>query len=200
MYEKIIIISPTRQEIEPFLQSDYMESGCQIHSIEICGVGMAEAGAAVGRVLCNERPSLVIMAGIAGCYPGSPFRVGDVALVEREKVADLGAIHPAGFRPMYMKHYRCPFARGFKDFRIATSNTVSTAAAPFVEPEGTDLENMEGAVFFSICLGSDIPFLEMRAVSNPVCGDRRKWDIPLATENLSVELNKLLRTIAKTYR
>jgi adenosylhomocysteine nucleosidase/futalosine hydrolase len=166
----------------------------------VSGVGVAEVAEATRRVLTDLRPSLVILAGIAGRYPSSGLKVGDVALVETEIVSDLGALYPKGFKPMYQKTYTCPYTTKFKPFFKAAGNTASTAAAPFVSFDKIDIENMEGAVFFAMCLGAGVPFLELRAVSNTVSFTRKDWNIPLAAENLAAGLNDLLKTIAKQFR
>ena len=57
---------------------------------------------------------------------------------------------------------------------------------------------MEGAALFYVCLHEQIPFLEIRAISNYVeLRDPTKWDIPLAIENLTDELFRFLRKFAK---
>ncbi len=54
-------------------------------------------------------------------------------------------------------------------------------------------ENMEGAAVAHICAIYNIPFFEMRGISN-IVGDRDKaaWDIPAAAENCQKALLKLL--------
>jgi futalosine hydrolase len=50
----------------------------------------------------------------------------------------------------------------------------------------TDIESMEGAAFFFVCLKEGIPFVQIRAISNYVePRDKSKWDIPLAIKNLN---------------
>jgi futalosine hydrolase len=61
-----------------------------------------------------------------------------------------------------------------------------------------DVESMEGAAVFYVCLHEKVPFLEIRAISNFVeSRDTTKWDIPLAIENLTDELYRFLRKFAK---
>jgi futalosine hydrolase len=56
-----------------------------------------------------------------------------------------------------------------------------------------DIESMEGAAVFYVCLLEKIPFLEIRAISNYVDSrDTEKWDIPKATENLTNEIFRFL--------
>ena len=58
--------------------------------------------------------------------------------------------------------------------------------------EPADIESMEGAAFFEVCLRYGVPFAEIRAVSNPVGEtDRSRWDIPLALRQLETALTRL---------
>lgn len=194
MQERIVVISPTKLEIEPFMKSP---AAGRITAVEIGGVGMAEISAATCRAIGKHSPTWLILAGIAGYYPDSELKTGDVTLVASECVADLGAMHPNGFLPMYTKKYACPYA-DMSNLRKVASYTVSTAAGPFVVSERAHIENMEGAAFFSICLQSGIRFLELRSMSNPVSTDRKRWNIPLAIHNLAAELGGLIETLPAT--
>ena len=200
MYERVVVISPTREEIAPFAESGPGDGV----TVVVAGVGMAETAEAVRRALAELSPSMIILAGIAGRYSGSVLKAGDAALVERECVADLGAMREDGFEPLFRKDYICPFAAAIDGFPKAVANTVSAAAAPFANlPHTTrphpqaDLENMEGAAFFAMCLGAGIPFLELRCISNTVGDAPAEWNIPLATANLAGALGRLLQAIAK---
>ena len=55
------------------------------------------------------------------------------------------------------------------------------------------VESMEGAAFHFVCLQENIPFLQLRAVSNYVGErDKSKWKIDLAIKNLNLELAKII--------
>ena len=56
----------------------------------------------------------------------------------------------------------------------------------------TDVETMEGAAFFEVCLRHGVSFAEIRAVSN-VVGERdhARWDIPAALSGLESALKTL---------
>lgn len=151
---------------------------------------MAEVAAATHHAITHHAPDLLILAGIAGAYPGSGLAVGDVALVASERVADLGAMRGGRFTPLYNQVYPCPFATPDFGLPLVASNTVNTAAGGIDVSEGV-MENMEGAAFFAVCLAADVKFLELRAVSNVVGADRADWDISLAVKRLSSALNRL---------
>jgi futalosine hydrolase len=60
------------------------------------------------------------------------------------------------------------------------------------------VESMEGAALHYVCLQENIPFIQVRAVSNPV-GERNKtkWKMKEAIENLNIELSKLVNTLIR---
>ncbi|GHV01467.1 Futalosine hydrolase [Bacteroidia bacterium] len=155
----------------------------------IGGVGMAAISATLSRALRETTPSLVILAGIAGSY-GDALPPGEAVLVASERVADLGAMREGRFEALYPVDYRCPCATLFPEFKSVAANTVSVAGAPWVAP--ADVENMEGAAFFALCLAHGVPFVELRTISNRVGDPREKWNIPLAAEQLAAALHSLL--------
>jgi len=234
-----VVIVPTAAEAEHIDPSRVR--------LVIGGVGMAAISATLSRLLCDLRaeslglpeplerpghPEMVILAGIAGVYPGTGLSVGDVALVATERVADLGAMRGERFEPLYTKEYHCPHVTRFPSFKAVDANTVNCAATPRLAdaqvcsaptPAGcgewparpgltacaaqalagpssapaslltpAQLENMEGAAFFAICLAHGVPFLELRAISNTVGDPHATWDIPRATRNLASALDDLL--------
>jgi len=55
------------------------------------------------------------------------------------------------------------------------------------------VESMEGAAFFYACLMAEVPFLEIRSISNFVePRNRDAWDLPLAIGNLNQVLAEIL--------
>ncbi|MBT5829851.1 MAG: futalosine hydrolase, partial [Candidatus Latescibacteria bacterium] len=58
-------------------------------------------------------------------------------------------------------------------------------------------ENMEGAAAAQLCLLYNVPFLELRAISNQV-EDRNRdaWDIPLALERSQTATSKLIHALS----
>ena len=55
---------------------------------------------------------------------------------------------------------------------------------------------MEGAALHYVCLHQNIPFIQLRAISNYVGErDKTKWKIDLAISNLHNELIKLLKQL-----
>jgi futalosine hydrolase len=56
-----------------------------------------------------------------------------------------------------------------------------------------DIESMEGAACFYVCLLEKIPFLEVRSISNYVePRNRANWNLPLAIQNLNQVLVEMI--------
>ncbi len=76
-----------------------------------------------------------------------------------------------------------------------TVQTVSGAAKQIEELRARfspDIETMESAAFFYVCLQEKVPFIALRAISNRVePRDKSRWNIPLALNNLDMALRSL---------
>jgi futalosine hydrolase len=60
-----------------------------------------------------------------------------------------------------------------------------------------DIETMEGAAFFLVCMLNKIPCIQIKSVSNYVeARDKSKWDIPLAVKNLNTTVRDIIKGIA----
>lgn len=77
-----------------------------------------------------------------------------------------------------------------------TVNTVSGSTASIArlgQKYRPDVESMEGAAFHYSCLVEQVPFVQLRTISNYVeVRDKSRWNIPLAVENLNGTLRALL--------
>jgi futalosine hydrolase len=56
-----------------------------------------------------------------------------------------------------------------------------------------DIESMEGAALHYVCLQEQVPFIQLRSISNRVGErDKKKWTIKESIENLNKELLRFL--------
>ena len=61
-----------------------------------------------------------------------------------------------------------------------------------------DIESMEGAAFYYVCLQEKVNFFELRTVSNEVGErDKSKWNIPLALKTLTNKCSEILNIITQ---
>jgi futalosine hydrolase len=175
----------------------------------------------------KPRPTLVIQTGIAGAYVPADVAVGSVLLADTEIYGDLGVLTPDGWRPMEEIGIPLLERTASRDARFnyfpldaALVNRASNAAGSLVARTGKFLtlsqvtgvrsfgdtlyarfgalcESMEGAAAAHVCALYDMPFLEVRGVSNLVENrDRSKWQIVEAAEAAQKVVMKLLDALA----
>jgi futalosine hydrolase len=175
----------------------------------------------------NPAPSLVIQTGIAGAYVPANVSVGSVVLADTEIYGDLGVLTPEGWRPMEEIGIPLVEARRGNDARFnyfpldaALVARAAEAAGTLVARTGKFLtlsqvtgvralgdalyerfgalcESMEGAAAAHVCALHDVPFLEVRGVSNLVENrDRAKWRIKDSAEAAQHVVLKLLDALA----
>ena len=128
---RTVVLFPTAGEAEAFRRR------CPGVAYRITGVGPAAAAAATARAVVDERPDLLLLAGIAGVYPASEVAVGEVVAVAEERVEGL----PERYADVYRPTFAVP------GLRTAVSNSVARSGAA---PAGAEVENMEGAAFFAV--------------------------------------------------
>jgi futalosine hydrolase len=181
----------------------------------IPGIGMTFTAYHLTRALYTTHYDLVINAGIAGSFRDE-LSIGTVVNVVSEQICDLGieennsviSLFDAGF----METNQFPFENGrmlnphhYKELELTSvhgvtgniSHGTNDSIAKITGSFDPDVESMEGAAVFYVCLHEKVPFLEIRAISNYVeTRDSGKWDIPLAIENLTDELFRFLRKFA----
>ena len=172
---KIVVVFPTATEAKFFSHS---RAAAEQVIVEIGGVGLSAAAYSTTKIIAQHQPDWLIMAGIAGVYAHSSFAVGDVVLVTSECESDLGFFTPSGFTHLadlnldmdfsIAKEYVCPRLPAQSILPIAKSNSMNAAMAPFVLATGIDIENMEGAAFFQVCLAEQQRFVEVRSISSLV--------------------------------
>lgn len=161
---RIVYLFPTIEEAKGFILERPKAS------VFVTGVGMAALAATMCRAVKSKRPHLVILAGVAGTYGEAPFK-GEVVEVVDQCVV--------GLPERYREHYSM---EPLTDLRPVKANTVDRCGA---EAHGADIEEMEGAAFFSLCEALDVEGAEIRAISNRVGEERSAWCFDEAVENLT---------------
>jgi len=161
------------------------------------------------------RYDLVINAGIAGSYRDE-ISIGSVVNVKSEQFCDFGIEEPDSLKTVFEAGFvdpdDFPFHSGklmnphwYENLELPAVNGVTSnishgsikSIARIKKEFDPDIESMEGAAVFYVCLSEKVPFLEIRAISNYVdIRDTEKWDIPTATENLTNEIFRFLRKFA----
>ncbi len=179
----------------------------------ITGVGQVACAAHLSRALMSRKYSRVVQAGIAGSFtPDIP--IGSVAVVSEEGFADVGAeshgsfldlfdmgllsegSHPFSGRFLVAPSVELPSLRGLPRVRSITVNRVlseSHSIAWARDRYSPSLVNMEGAAFFYVALLHQVPFLELRSVSDMVGPrDKSTWRIAEAVDALDSILTRVV--------
>ncbi len=227
---KILVTAATTLEIQPFLHflehnsqrvsnHKYRLSVCEI-DILIAGIGMMHTAYSLGRYLSLHTPHVAIQAGIGGTFR-KDWPLGSVVAIEKEYLADLGAEDNDQFKDLFDISLWQPDQRPFTgislvndfstwplpvDLPAATGisvNLVSGSAPTIARLEAKyqpEVESMEGAAFHYACLEQNIPFLQLRSLSNYVeVRDKSKWQIPQAVKSLNDTLTLTVQQLAEHY-
>lgn len=212
---KMTLVAATRFEIEPaiaFLENQPLHFKEQ-WEVLITGIGCMITSHAVTRHILQSKTELLIQAGIAGSFSGS-FPPGSVVLVAEERMGDLGVEENGEFRDVFDMEFLNPAQHPFSDGALRnngisrwsylnlplvkglTVNEITTdpgRIAQLKNKYSCETESMEGAAFHYVCLREDIPFLQLRSISNFV-GERDKnnWQLRHSVEELNVKLLQLI--------
>lgn len=192
--------------------------GGQPVTLVTTGIGAVNAAHALTCYLQEQRPRRVVQVGVGGAYPESGARVGDLALASEEYYGDLGVRTPTGWQDSELmgipvlekgRSYFNRFPTDEQWVQRAAAALPEAYIGPFVtvqECAGTDelgvergrrfgalCENMEGAAAAHLCTLYEVPFAELRAMSNIV--EQRtpeQWDLPQAAARAQAAVQQLL--------
>ena len=182
---------------------------------KLTGIGATQACYTVTRetmqgVVDGKPYNLVVNIGIAGSYNMEKFPMGSAAIIEREYFGDLGFKTEKGFTDLFqygilgkddfpytngaLERRPLPYANvenALQKYGKGTGVTVqcvtgdSETTRSLIDKYSPHIESMEGAAVYFVSLMANIPFFELRTVSNEVGEkDKGKWDIPAALASL----------------
>jgi len=184
------------------------------------------AHALTRHLVTRPKPPLVVQTGVAGAFVPANVAVGSVLLADTEIYGDLGVLTPAGWRPLEEIGIPLIEARGPHDARFnyfpldaALVRRACAAAGSMIARTGKFLtvtqvtgvrrigdelyarfgalcESMEGAAAAHVCAMYDVPFLEVRGISNLVEDrDRSSWKLKEAAEGAQRVTMKLVEAL-----
>lgn len=170
------------------------------------GVGMVATAAWTSRALALQRYDLALNVGLCGSF--TPVHApGHVVHVVSDRLSELGAEDAASFLTIHdlklLGENEFPFEGGTLVNRTPPPNTAlarlpaahgitvntvhgnTQSIAAVVDRCHPHVESMEGAAFMYACLIHDLPFAQVRAVSNVVeARNRAAWRITEAIQRL----------------
>ena len=204
---KILVTGATDNEL-------YYIKNTKNVTVATTGIGTVATTYNLSKILNKSKFDIVLNIGIAGSFsPNIP--IGAVVVVGSEIFGDFGVVTQKGFSTCFeekiISNNDFPFANGelisvlgseiSKEFSLPvvkgiTNNTVSgetTKINTLKEKFSLDIETMESAAFFYVCLCENIPFIGIRSISNLIePRDKSKWNIPLAIQNLSEKVEEII--------
>ena len=206
---------PSFQKINPAYAGTNKRFSVGFHE---SGVGLLASSVSLMKMFVQETPSLIIQVGIAGCFDkkvplGKVFAVkddfaGDIGVMENKVWKDLFdlKLDKPNDAPYEKKSLPNPWLSQYNLLKLPTKkgvtvNTISTDKNKIDLYSGrykATLESMEGAALHYIGRDLNIPFIQIRAVSNYV-GERNKakWNMQEAIYNLNETLLQYLDALNK---
>ncbi len=182
------------------------------------GVGMLATTASLTRVVWEEKPDLLIQAGIAGSFDTS-LPLGKVVIVNEESLGDMGVeedgkwkdifdlkLEKSSYHPFERRKLPNPWLSKYNLLKLPevsgiTINQISTSKEriqQLIKKYNPIVETMEGAALHYVCREANIPFIQIRAISN-YTGERNKenWKMKEAIAHLN---QTLLKYVEKLYK
>lgn len=218
---KVVITSATAYEcqmIKNRIDELYTtQSGRFRLSFHKSGVGLLPSSFSIQKMIQEQRPDLVIQAGISGTFT-TDVSITQVVAVRNECLGDVGVEENGTFTdvfdmqlenenefPFIHKRLENPWLGQYnllqlKEVPAVTINEISTRPdriGTLQHKYGAAIESMEGAALHYVGLATNTPFIQMRAISNFV-GERDKtnWRMQEALDNLTTII---LQYIDKLY-
>lgn len=214
MGKNILIVAATAKEISPFIQ--LVRQGQFNNNIDvlISGIGLTASTYHLAKQLSLKKYACVIQAGVAGCFDLS-VDLGSVVAVKADTIADQSVVEMKKLKPLFdlklVPHSQHPYKKdwlvnphneilkksGLKTVKGISVNQITTSKQMikfYRETFNPVTESMEGAALHYVCLMENIPFLQVRSISNYI-GERnkKKWNMMDSIYNLNNELIKLVK-------
>jgi len=211
----ILLIVATAKEIAPFLEHYRSRIKKEFLDIDvlITGIGLTSTTYHLTKQLQLKKPGMVIQAGVAGCFD-KQTPLGTVVKIKQDAIADESVIELKKLKTLFdlqlLQTSQFPFKNGwlenpgnvlFKKIKLKmvkgiSVNQITTAKQMitfYKSKFNPVIESMEGAALHYVCLMENIPFLQLRSISNYI-GERNKknWNMNESIMNLN---DVLIKTI-----
>ena len=203
----ILVVAATELEVPRLAPHD--RDGHRV-DVLITGVGMVATAARCSQALARTQVDLALNFGVCGSFDRS-IALGTVVHVTSDRIADLGvedgdrfiSLQELGFTqqdelvnlapPVNPILAALPRVRGIT---VNTAHGAERSIARVVSRFDPQVESMEGAAFAYACAINDVPYAQVRAVSNVVeRRNREAWRLDLAIRNLHDCAVKILQHV-----
>lgn len=213
-----LVVAATPIELKPFLEQlrEKPDAPGRAHTdVLITGIGLTATTYSLSRQLRLKKPDLVIQAGVGGCFDHS-IPLGKVLAVKQEAIADQSVIELNSLKTLFdlqlVPENQYPFRKGWlindsavlkkvklRKVKGISVNEITTSRQKtkfYTEHFHPVVESMEGAALHYVCLMEQVPFIQLRAVSNYIAERNKKnWNMKESIINLNQELLKLLQSL-----
>lgn len=212
----ILVCAATNKELTPLLQHQQRLLQTADIDILITGIGLTATTYHLTRYLSMKKPGLVIQAGVGGCFD-KKIQLGSVLAISQETIADESVIELKSLKSLFdlklVPQNQFPYKKGWlvnphKDYLKKTKlkivrgisvNEITTAKQKvefYKNAFSPTVESMEGAALHYTCLMENVPFVQIRSVSNYIAErNKQKWNMQDSIINLNNELIKLLSSL-----
>lgn len=213
---RVLVVTATDPEIAPF--ADALRDASR-HDIDVLttGVGMVATAAWCARALTRGKYDVALNLGICGSFDAA-LSPGTVVHIVADRMTELGAEDGSSFLTLHQLQLlgedEFPYhggqlvngapppneaLRALPAVTGITVNTVHGSDASIAEVTrrfAPQVESMEGAGFMYACAVSEVPFAQVRAVSNRVeRRNRESWRIADAIHNLGIAAVRIVETL-----
>ena len=212
MGKNILVVAATAKEINPFIElartGDFNNA-----DILISGIGLTASTYHLAKQLALKKYDLVVQAGVAGCFDlRTPL--GAVVAVKQDTIADQSVVELERLKTLFdlnlvpqdqypykkgwlinpnndvLKKTKLKIVKGISVNQISTSEQMIKFYRDMFDPV---TESMEGAALHYVCLMQNIPFVQIRSISNYIGErNRKKWDMMDSIANLNDVLIKII--------
>ncbi len=215
----ILIVAATEFEAKG-VKEQLNEAELQLVDFLITGVGMINTCFELTIAVLQTKYDYVVNIGIAGSFERD-IEIGETVWVKRELFSEMGAEDGDDFLSLIQlglqTHDEFPFEWGelkakqlkelntlasLKQVRAITVNKVHGNEESIMKTKmqfSPQIESMEGAAVFYVCLKANIDCIQIRTISNYVeRRNKNNWNIPLALNNLQNSTVNLLKELLNT--
>ena len=214
-----LLIAATTKEIEPFLEwlrTAAVNKKNNLPDVLITGIGLTATAYHLTRQLQLKKYDLVIQAGVAGCF-NKKLLLGSVVVVKRDVIADQSVIELKQLKTLFdlklLPASQFPYTKTWlinphtdllkkttlKQVKGISVNEITTSKqkVTFYEKSFNAVtESMEGAALHYTCLMENVPFLQLRSMSNYIAERNKKnWNMKESIVNLNQELIQLVQNL-----
>ena len=212
MGKNILIVAATAKEINPFIELT-RTGDINNADILISGIGLTASTYHLAKQLALKKYDLVIQAGVAGSFD-LKIPLGTVVAVKQDAIADQSVVELQKLKTLFdlklvpqdqypykkgwlinpnqdvLKKIKLKIVKGISVNQISTSKQMIKFYRDVFDPV---TESMEGAALHYVCISENIPFVQIRSISNYI-GERnkQKWDMNESITNLNEALVKII--------